>query len=349
MDLAGKVGVMIGIQAIVAVLATVHAASYLKARDRHPNWLDPTRGYRPPCGDDPIFWREYELPMRRGGGSVLALRLRTVRVLILAILINALALVAIALVLAMPIGLLFATIYYGVPAFQEYWRLGAAGPFTERTRFNLVVRVATGIFALVPAMSLGTVISGKITAERDKKTWDALLTTPLSGEEILRSKAKAALHGFWQSAWPVPIVWVLGLACGVVMPLPLLLVAIDVPLFAWLSLALGFFGSLKPQPAGPASSRLSMLTMLMFLIQIAVMGASLVAPWEYAVFSGWDWRIRWGVVLGVLAVVAATGLIAWRLTRRVLSDFEEWVGRPRVDPAAGPGGTVASTSDHVSA
>ena len=123
-SLGERVAWMVGLQTFFGVLALGFAASHLKARERNPNWTDPTRGFRPPCGDDPIYWREYELPMRRGGGSIITLRLRYIMILVRAILMNLRALAMTLLLLAVPAGLLFTTIYYGFPAFQECWRHG---------------------------------------------------------------------------------------------------------------------------------------------------------------------------------------------------------------------------------
>ena len=145
-SLESRVALMVGLQMLFGLLALVAAASRLKVRETNPNWIDPTRGYRPPCGDDPIFWREFELPMRRGGGSLVALRLRYLLIVIKAVLINVAALIGVLLVLAIPIGLVAATMYYGFGAFEELrqYGYGPDGPFVERLHFNILVRAATG-------------------------------------------------------------------------------------------------------------------------------------------------------------------------------------------------------------
>ena len=219
-DLESRVALMVGLQSVFGLLALASAASQLKARETNPNWIDPTRGYRPPCGDDPVFWREYELPMCRGGGSLVALRLRYLLIVIKAVLINVAALVGVLLVLAIPIGLVVATMYYGFGAFDELRQYGYSpdGPFVERLHFNLLVRAATGMLALLPAMIQTSLVGTRITAERDKKTWDTFLTTPLSATEILWSKSRVALTSL-KTGWPLLVIWVLGLACGVVTPL----------------------------------------------------------------------------------------------------------------------------------
>jgi hypothetical protein len=123
-SLAERVAEMVALQVLFGLIALAFAASWLQARERNPNWTDPTRGYRPPCGDDPIYWREYEMPLRRGGGSILALRLRLLVIYIRAMLINAGGLLSTLLTLAIPIGLLVATVYYGFAAFEELRQYG---------------------------------------------------------------------------------------------------------------------------------------------------------------------------------------------------------------------------------
>jgi hypothetical protein len=330
-DLESRVALMVGLQTVFGVLALASAASQLKARETNPNWIDPTRGYRPPCGDDPVFWREYELPMRRGGGSLLALRLRCLLILIKAVLINVAALAGVLLALAIPIGLVAATMYYGFGAFDELRQYGYSpdGPFVERLHFNLVVRAATGMLALLPAMIQTSLVGTRITAERDKKTWDTFLTTPLSASEILWSKSRVALTSL-KTGWPLLVIWVLGLACGVVTPLGVFVAALDLVLVAWASLALGFYLSLRPDPTNVASSHSASSTLLLFVVHTALLAAALASPREIAEFGSWDWKIRYGLVLLGLTVMIATGATAWVLTRRALDRFDEWAGRPQL-------------------
>ncbi len=151
------------------------------------------------------------------------MRLRYLLIVIKAVLINIAALVGALLVLAIPIGLAAATMYYGFGAFEElrHYGYGPDGPFVERSRFNILVRAATGMLALLPSMIQTSLVGTRITVERDKKTWDTFLTTPLSATEILWSKSRVALTNL-KAGWPLLIIWVLGLACGVEGSLPAL-------------------------------------------------------------------------------------------------------------------------------
>lgn len=339
LDLETRVALMVGMQAAFGLLALAAAAGRLKARETNPNWTDPTRGHRPPCGEDPIYWREYELPMRRGGGSVFMIRLRYTWILIRAIAINAMTLLGILIALSVPVGTAFATAYYGVAAFQEFW---AGGPFVERWRFNVLVRSVTGMLGVFPVMLQTSMVGTRLTAERDGKTWDALLATPLTGPEILRPKVRVALR-LLASCWPLVLIWVLGVACGAVTALGVVLTAADFALFTWVLLAVSLNLNLRPIPTAVASSRTSVITLLLTLVHAALIAALLASPPELAAFGTWDWRWRWAVVLAGLAVMAATGAAARLLTRQTADRFDEWVGRPVRGAAKPPGGNPPVT------
>lgn len=329
LGLGERIALMVGLQTLFGMLAIAFAANGLQAREKNPNWLDATRGYRPPCGDDPIFWREYELPMRRGGSSLVVIRLRHVWIMIRVVLLSLLGLVLTLFQLAVPIGLTVSTLYFGFSAFQELWMNGTNGPFLERDAFNILMRAGTGILGLMPLLGMPALVAGRVTTERDKKTWDAFLTTPLDAKEILGSKARVAVHGMWQSARPLPVLWVLGLACGVITFPGVLLATVDLLLTFWATVALGLYLSLRPGETSVAASR-SALSMLMFLVlHTPVIWFALASPRELAKFASLPALHRGEAMLAVLAVPTLTGLYAWFLTRRTLNRFDEWVGRPR--------------------
>ncbi|MEJ7636692.1 MAG: hypothetical protein WKF75_01580 [Singulisphaera sp.] len=280
------------------------------------------------------------------------LRLRYAWILIKAILINVFTLATILLLMAIPIGLLVATVYYGLAAFRELRQngYGSEGPFVERMHFNLLVRAATGVLALLPMLSLGSLVSGRIIGDRDKKAWDTLLTTPFTGEEILRSKARAGLDGLRQTVLP-PGRLVLGIACGVVLPAGVVFAAVDLLLAVWVGLALGFYLSVRPGPTGTASSRIALCSLVLFTIHTPLLWAALASPRELELFASWDARLRWGLVLTCLMIPILTGTLAWLLTRRTLDRFDVGWGVPsrsmepvRTGPCRGPDPTMAGGS-----
>jgi|GEM_PF-3195109 len=344
-SLEERVALMIGLQMLFGLLILGFAASQLKARERNPNWTDPTRGYRPRCGDDPIYWREFELPLRKGGGSVLVVRLRYVMIIIQAILINALALFTTLLALAVPLGLLVATFHFGLAAFRELWwyGYGLKGPFESRSHFSMLVQMGTGILALFPAINSMSYITERITSERERKTWDVFLTTPLSSREILWSKAHVALSGLWYSAWPLLILWALGLACGALQPLGVAAAAIELLLIVWIAVVLGLYWGIRPVPTSTIASQSAVSALLFFVFHTPLLWALLGSPRQFAEFATWDPLLRWGLVLAGLTVPILTGAAACFLTRQTIDRFDEWVGRPRpLENQRPPGKNVTS-------
>jgi len=333
--LEGRIAGMIGLQGLFGALAMVAAAAQLSPREPNPNRLDPTRGHRPRCGDDPIFWREFDLPIRRGAGPLIVIRLRAVRIIIRGILTSLLGLFALSLILAVPIGLLVGTISYGTAAFRELLAhgSGSAGPFIARGNFNLLIRAATGLLGLLPALGAASIVSARITTERDKKTWDIFLTTPLEGPEILRSKAIVAAQGFWQHGWPILVLWTLGMACGAITPVGVALAAVDLASLFWASVALGLTLGIRPGTTNSANNQAALWMLIFLFLHTPTLAAALASPPELAVFATWDLRLRVGLIVLSMMVPAFTGAMAWRWTRRSRDRFDEWVGRPiRSDP-----------------
>jgi hypothetical protein len=328
--LAGRVALMIGLQALLGTLALAAAASRLKARATNPNWMDPTRGYRPPCGDDPIYWREYELPLRLGGASLFVIRLRYLVILIKSALITLIYFAVTLVALAIPVAIAVLTVRLGAAAFGELWRYGygPSGPFAARGEFNLLVRAATGLLALFPVSGLPALVTGRITAERDRKTWDVVLTTPLEGAEILRSKARAAARLIGRAAWALVPIWFLGVASGAVVLFGPLLAAVDLALAAWAAFALGAYLGVRSVKTNDANSRSAFCMLGYFALHTPLVAAALASPREWEGFRSWPLAAQGDVALIALTIPAATGLVAWLLTRRLLDHFDEWVGRP---------------------
>src|SRR5262249_20672803 len=132
----------------------------------------------------------------------------------------------------------------------------------------------------------------------------------------------------WYSAWPLLILWALGLGCGVVLPFGLLLAAIDLTVLTWASVAVGLYLAIRPGTTSAASSRSAFSTLVLFIVHAPLLWAALISPRELATLTSLDFRQRWALVLSAMAASTLTGAIAWFLTRRTLARFDEWVGRP---------------------
>ena len=162
---------------------------------------------------------------------------------------------SIALVLA---GLLaWGTTDFAIPAFRELWAngYGVAASGSARAALHAYLRiVGTGI-SLVVALGVASDAAAGITTEREKDTWISLISTPLSGMEIVRAKMLGAA---WSTRHTAAVLVVLGLAgvlAGSLHPLGLLAVLLELAALTWFAAALGTWISLRSQDTTRAVAR----------------------------------------------------------------------------------------------
>jgi ABC-type transport system involved in multi-copper enzyme maturation permease subunit len=123
-------------------------------------------------------------------------------------------------------------------AYVEYSSSRYASPeyFGERLArdFNVWARFDGTILACLALVGVGLRAAYSIRVEREKDTFDTLLTTTLTNADILWSKwLGAVLSARWALVW-LAVVWGLALLFGGVNPL-----ALPLMLFAWLAFAAG--------------------------------------------------------------------------------------------------------------
>ena len=367
-SLAGTVGRMIAWEVsggliLLAWTSWRFRAICRAAEDREGRrWLRKVRALsaarRPPCGDDPILW--YEMYNTRGVGPIMR------RV-------------------GQGIGAVFAVVFAvlicgsALPAFRELVAhgYGSLSSASERIQFNLVVRVVTGIINLVLPILIAGMAAESIAAERAKDTLPGLLTTPLTGPEILRSKVLGAL---WRLRVMLAILvglWLLGLASGAVHPKGFAAAMLCQALTVWVCLALGTYGSIwsadLKQANGwvvlpvtlmafsgflPLMLPVGLTTILLGVASPAALSYLSLVSFEnvHSATLGLPWTslISVGIQSGEGAgAVVATCLIGWTiqvaaasvLTFLCLRDFDRAVGRPtRNTSRMGPSPqTVADT------
>jgi hypothetical protein len=327
-----QVAIMLALQAALIGLAILRAASGLRLRDRHVFSWDPYHGFRPPVGDDPVFWREYTLPYRGARQPLILIQVRQVMILLRLIVITAFQLVTWSFVVAVPLGMTIATARYGYLAFLELARDGyfPTGAAPARDQFNLLIRAVTGLLAVIPVASLPAITTGRITIERDRKTWEGLLTTPLTGAEILSSKMRVGTKAFWRSCrWLIPL-WVLGILAGSLHPLTAILAAVELPLAGWAGAAIGVWLGVRPSSnlTTTANSHVAIASLGLGAIVGTTVLALLCSHRELVAFATGDIRLRTAVIAWLLSTPLALGVIASVLTRRTFQRFDEWIGRP---------------------
>jgi hypothetical protein len=126
-----------------------------------------------------------------------------------------------------------------------------------------------------------------IASERERGTWDAILTSPLEGKEIIRAKLWGALHALrWLFAAAL-LAWTLALVTGAMPPVEYASRVIGTVLGAWFMAAVGLRASLACATATRAMA-----------VTIGIWLGALVAV---TIISG----ILSGVIMIVLASMAA--------------------------------------------
>jgi len=143
--------------------------------------------------------------------------------------------------------------YFAWPAFRELASNGyGQGGMHARQEFNSFLRsICTFIYALW-MIALASAASAGLTSEREEDTWISLISTPLSGFEIIRAKMFGA---FWGLRWVGVLMlalWLLGVAAGAVHPLGLILIVIETAIYLGFATALGTYLSLRSSKSSRA-------------------------------------------------------------------------------------------------
>lgn len=332
--------VMIGMQAVLFVAAVAVAAGSLHARDPYRYAEDPYRGYRPPVGDDPILWRESDLPMRRGAGWWVVIWMRYVNALLMTLATVILRLVLMLIMFAIPIGLAVTTIWLGYLALVEIRQYGYFSPnaYATRRAFNLFARGATGYLGFTLLVGTTAGAEARITIERSKGTWTALLTTPLTGVEIIRSKMLVAVGLLRSLAWLLLPIWIVGGLVGAIHPLGIILAVLDAPLAFWAGVAIGTRLGLK-LPEGTkagASSMTGIIALVLTSFHGFVLVTALSSFEDVRMFLSWKLWIQAIIIVPLVGIPAATAWLARSVTQEMFHKFDEWADRPRRGTQAPP-------------
>jgi hypothetical protein len=362
-------GWMIGLQLIAGILLTFWAVARLRPASRR---LEERVGAtsrkrsrrkpgilhrRPPCGDDPMTWKERHAGRPRSWPALLA------------------GLIVLASFAAL---LVLLGIYLAVPAFLEWRAEGfrATGPRVMRDLFNSALMLWSGVMGFIYLLVLSGQAAEGIVLERARDTWNSLLTTTLEGPEILRAKRFGAV---WRSRFVpafVGMLWLMGLCSGSVHPIGLIAAAVAFAAIAALASAWGTFCSLVSRDAQQASNRailpmliLSFTGLLPLMLPpryasiiegfpslpfVTAMG--LISPGEVhdAIAGKWSSPITprkfadAGLALYVASYLLgiAFGFAAAALVRRVAERrFDRAVGRPhRSEPQPAPSAPILAVT-----
>jgi ABC-type transport system involved in multi-copper enzyme maturation permease subunit len=175
------------------------------------------RVWRPELGDSPMLWKELfaERPVVTMGVIGLIAQV----LLFIGVLIPA------------------------VVMFVTRMRAGSPSAFVDELKLY-VIGVGTTV-ACVGLLSVAVRAASSVTAERQRQTWDVLMSTPIDPWEVVRGKVAGSLYAMRGVMLVLVILWVLGVLGGAVYPLMLPVVAGELAIFGGFAAVVGLLFSLK--------------------------------------------------------------------------------------------------------
>jgi ABC-type transport system involved in multi-copper enzyme maturation permease subunit len=172
---------------------------------------------RPECGDDAMLWKERYVA--RTGGMTKAV----------------LGLVVVAL-----LGLMgYWLVEFLNPALAEMWDDGYFHVGNARREFNVFLRLVSAAIFVLWSLGVASSAASGMTSEREEDTWISLVSTPLSGREILRAKLIGPVWALRHLAYLMFGLWGIGLAVNAVHPAGVLACLVELAVFTWFLTALG--------------------------------------------------------------------------------------------------------------
>ena len=193
---------------------------------------------RPPCSDNPMFWKEQHTSL---GGGLSWLGSRPV-VLFFGVLL----------------GCFLLDVAY--PVIMS--ALGSVGHRGSTADVSLAVRGVTVGLTVLGMLAVSASAAVGITSEREQDTWISLATTLLDPDEIIQAKQFGAVWSARRVAVAILIVWGTGLLLGAIHPLGVLACSLLIAAVAWLVAAIGVMTSAFAKN----STRALVATFALFLI-----------------------------------------------------------------------------------
>ncbi len=201
------VALQLGISALlagIAILAVrrVHLRSVSSpGTSASTKWRWQWPHFRPPIGNQPMLWKE--------------LFVRTA-----ATKLGFLGRISIAIILIVTMGI--AIYSYLVTIDQAYGGWQSAGE-----AYSVVSIMLTGVLGVGTVILMGLRAAGLVTFEKERDCWLSLISTPLTGADIIGGKALGNLYAFRWMLLPLAVVWLLQLTLS-----PVFIIAIPLHLLA---------------------------------------------------------------------------------------------------------------------
>ena len=230
-------------------------------------WVRGRSRARPPCGDDPMLWKDRYFSRWWPGPA--RSRVRNARL--------------------WPLG----PVHSSTPSFANIARLstsssrtatlsGAVTPALPERDSSAQLLGYSVLFYIAALLAVAIKSATGVTGEREARTWDGVLATPLEPAEIVRAKVLGALARQRALLCLVLAPWLFGLALGALHPIGLLLAITGLAVFLYFASALGTLFSLRSKTSGRALVR-TLGVLLMLNLGTVVVGVLLVGSREFGV------------------------------------------------------------------
>lgn len=309
-------------------------------RERRP------RFWRPACGADPMLWKELFAPRTPSLYRPLGLFVSLVLGSLLA----------------------WSAFDFAAPAFRELAATGygVAATGSHRGAFHFYLRIVGAGIYLVYVLGVASDAAAGLASERENDTWISLVSTPLTGTEILRAKMLGSIWGIRHTAVVLVALWLLGVLTGAVHPLGFVASLVELAIFTWFAAALGTWISLRSDQTIRAVARVTCVlvavngaTLLLavplgtrhplafagctpFLITASLVSygdvRGTLAHSTLAQFSDTSLSALWveqgrAMILACGAGALGYALAAWALTRSACRGFDAQLDRPTLSAA----------------
>jgi ABC-type transport system involved in multi-copper enzyme maturation permease subunit len=264
--------------------------TWFSRKVRRPRWLN-----RPECGTDAMLWKE-----RHFARTDLFTKL---------VVLPATILLTVAVLLS---GDLDEKV---MRSFSSVWQQGYTSRSREPIDLNEWLHAVIPLYVSLWLLAAAGASASGITVERERDTWDSLISTPLTGWEIIRGKLVGAVWGLRGFGGLISLFWLLGLAAGAVHPLGLLLSLLVVGLLTWFVTALGTYASLT---ARTTSRALTITIATLLFLNVGYLGV--LYPMIMVFSEPSEWRYP-GV--GVTPVLASGSLLSYRQAASIVGTAQD--------------------------
>jgi hypothetical protein len=309
--------------------------TWFGSRARTPRWLK-----RPECGPDAMLWKERHFA-RTDVFTKLVLLPATIILTVTVIL-----------------GGRFDELVRR--SFVDLWWMRYPAGTGDMLTLNTTLRYISPLYLTLWLLAVAGATASSVTLEREQDTWDSLISTPLSGWQILRGKSVGALWGLRGFGGLLSLFWIVGLAAGAIHPFGFLVALGVVAILTWFVIALGMHNSLTSKKTSRALTKTIAILLflnvgyLVLLYPFAMAGGDpesfphafvgctpVIASYSLLTYpqvgqllaaignpsrpSGFDFGAVGYGALVLLAYVLTAGILTWRSVQR----FDRVVDRPR--------------------